>query len=223
MRAAEHHGIDTVVAQRLNRGAHQRTHGRRIEDVLVLEPLLLQMRARGELVLDDLDKTRGRAAVHVHAGIQVLDGARVGTRTDGEVSGEHAHAARAGAVDGRTRARRDHADHRNVEHLLGQTQRRGRCRVAGDDHNLDVVPRKPAPRLQRKRAHLILGASAVRAALSIAKVVNRLVRKRRGNCPCDRQAAQARVEHADGARVPGQILDIGHYLTRFSLEKCGHA
>ena len=69
MRTAEHHGIDTVVAQWLNRGTHQRTHGRRIEDVLVLEPLLLQMRTRGELVFDNLNKARGRAAVYVDAGI----------------------------------------------------------------------------------------------------------------------------------------------------------
>ena len=77
MRAAEHHGIDAVVAQRFNRGTDQRAYGRRIKDVLVLEPLLLQMCARGELVLNDLDKTRGRAAVYVDAGIQVLNGTRV--------------------------------------------------------------------------------------------------------------------------------------------------
>ena len=77
MRTAEHHGIDTVVAQRLNRGTDQRAYGRRIKDVLVLEPLLLQMRALGELVLNDLDKARGRAAVYVDAGIQVLNGTRV--------------------------------------------------------------------------------------------------------------------------------------------------
>ena len=69
MRTAEHHGIDTVVAQRLNRGTHQRTHGRRIEDVLVLKPLFLQMCTRGELVFDNLDKARGRTAVYIDAGI----------------------------------------------------------------------------------------------------------------------------------------------------------
>ena len=63
------HGIDAVVAQRFNRGTDQRAYGRRIKDVLVLEPLILQMRARGELVLNDLDKARGRAAVYVDAGI----------------------------------------------------------------------------------------------------------------------------------------------------------
>ena len=63
------HGIDTVVAQRLNRGTHQRTHGRRIEDVLVLKPLFLQMCTRGELVFDNLDKARGRTAVYIDAGI----------------------------------------------------------------------------------------------------------------------------------------------------------
>ncbi len=62
-------GIDTVVAQRLNRGTHQRTHGRRIEDVLVLKPLFLQMCTRGELVFDNLDKARGRTAVYIDAGI----------------------------------------------------------------------------------------------------------------------------------------------------------
>ena len=69
MRTAEHHGIDTVVAQRLNRGTHQRTHGRRIEDVLVLKPLFLQMCTRGELVFDNLDKARGWTAVYIDAGI----------------------------------------------------------------------------------------------------------------------------------------------------------
>ena len=220
MRTAEHHGIDTVVAQRLNRGTHQRTHGRRIEDVLVLKPLFLQMCTRGELVFDNLDKARGRTAVYIDAGIQVLNGARVGARANGEVGGEHAHATRAGAVDRRTGTRRDHTDDGNVEHLLGQTQGRSGRRVASDDHNLDVVLRKPTTRLQRKRAHLILGTRAVGTALGVAKVVDGLVRKCRCDRARDRQAAQARVEHADRTRVPGHIIDIGHYLTRFSLEKC---
>ena len=45
------------------------------------------------------------------------------------------------------------------------------------------------------------------------------MRQRRRDGACNRQTAQTRVEYANGARVPGQILDIGHYLTRFSLEK----
>ena len=118
VRAAEHHGIDTAVAQRFNRGADQRAHGRRIEDILVLEPLLLQMCARGELVLDHLDKARSRTAVYVDTGIQVLNGTRVSARANGEVGGKHAHATCARAVDCRTGARRDHADHGDVEHLL---------------------------------------------------------------------------------------------------------
>ena len=147
VRTAEHHGIDATIVQWLDCGVDQRANGWRIKNILVLEPLLLQMRARGELVLDNLDKARGRAAIHVHAGIQVLDGARVGARADGEVGGEHAHTARAGAVDGGTRARRDYANHGDIEHLLSQAKRRCRRRIAGDDHDLDVVSRKPAPRL----------------------------------------------------------------------------
>ena len=213
------HGIDTVVVQGLNRSADQRAHGGRIKNVLVLEPLLLQMRARCELMLDDLDKTRGRAAVHINTGIQILDRARIGARTNGEVGGEHAHAARAGAVDGSSCARCDHTDDGDIEHLLGQTQGRSGRRIAGDDHDLDVVLRQPTARLQRKRAHLVLGAGAVGATLGVTKVIDGLMRKRRCNRARDRQTTQTRVEHTDRARIPGQILDIGHYLTRFSLEK----
>ena len=177
------------------------------------------MRARGELVLDDLDKARGRTAIYVNTGIQVLNGTRVGARANGEVGGEHAHAARAGAVDCRTGARCDHADHGDVEHLLGQAQSRSGRRVAGDDHDLDVVPRQPTARLQRKRAHFVLGAGAVGAALGVAKVVDGLVRQRRGDRARNRQTAQARVKHTDRARVACKVLDIGHDLTRFFLEK----
>ena len=141
MRAAEYHGIDATIVQRLDCGANQRANGWRIKNILVLEPLLLQMRARGELVLDDLDKARSRAAIHIDTSIQILDGARVGARANGEIGGEHAHATRTRAVDGGARARGDHADHGNVEHLLSQTQGRGGRRVAGDDHDLNVVPR----------------------------------------------------------------------------------
>ena len=141
VRTAEYHGIDATIVQRLDCGADQRANGWRIKNILVLEPLLLQMRARGELVLDDLDKARSRAAIHIDTSIQILDGARVGARANGEIGGEHAHATRTRAVDGGARARGDHADHGNVEHLLSQTQGRGGRRVAGDDHDLNVVPR----------------------------------------------------------------------------------
>ena len=181
------------------------------------------MRARGKLALDHLDEARGRAAVHIDARIQVLDSARVRARPNRKVGGQHAHAARTRAVNGGTCARCDHADDRNIEHLLRDAQGCGRCRIASDDHDLDIVVREPAAHLQGKRAHLVLIPHAIGTALGVAKVVNRLMRKGRCDRARDRQAAQARVEHADRTRVPGQILDIGHYLTRFSLEKCDHA
>ena len=86
--------------------------------------------------------------------------------------------------------------------------------------------RKPTTRLQRKRAHFILGAGAVGAALGVAKVVDGLVRQRRRNRARNRQTAQTRIEHANRARVACRILDIGHYLTSLSrkdMSKCSDA
>ena len=207
MRAAQNDGVDIDIAQRRGDLAHDPPDLGRVEHVLVLEPALLKMRAGRKLVLHDLDKTGGGASVDVDTRIEVLDRARVCAGPDGEVGGEHAHLARARGVDGGARSRGDHADNGHVERLLRDAPGGSRRRVAGDDQDLDAVVRKPTPRLERKRPDLVLGAHTVGTALGVAKVVDGLMRQRVRDGARDREAAQTRVEHADGAGVD-IVVDI---------------
>ena len=108
------------------------------------------MRAGRKLLFDNLDKARGRTAVYVHARIQILNRTRIGSRARGEIRSEHTHLARTGAIDSSASTGDDHADNGNVERLLAQAQGCRRCRIAGDNDDLDVMARKPTPCLQGK-------------------------------------------------------------------------
>ena len=111
-------------------------------------------------------------------------------------------------MDCRAGARRDDADYRNAEQLLGKGQGGGGRRVAGDHHDLDRMGLKPAPCLDSEGAHLIFRTRTIRAALGVAHVVDRLVRQRLSDGASNGKSAQARVEHADGQRVERDVLHI---------------
>ena len=109
------------------------------------------------------------------------------------------------------------ADDRHVERLLQVGQARGRRRVARDDHELDALPLEVAPHLQRKAADLSERTRAVGKARVVAEIDRVLVRKGHEQLVEHREAAHARVEHADRPAVHRGIIRPGSLRTWATL------
>jgi hypothetical protein len=149
---------------------------------------------------DELDEAGTGGARQVDGCTGVVDGALIGAGRDGAHGADHAHPPRFGGGDEGPHTWLDDADdgHRQLGREVVEAS--GGGRVARHDEQLDVVLFHQAPRdLPGELAHLGLRAGAVGIATGVADVDEVLGRQQVDHSTRDGEAAEARVEHADGA------------------------
>ena len=177
-------------------------------------------RLLGERVvaLDQRHEPRARDREHVGARVERAHELLVAAARDGRLRREQADPAVARRLDGRVRLGRDHADDRHPELGLELGQRgRGR-RVAGDDDQLDALRLEEQADLAGEAAQLVERARAVRQPGAVAEVDEVLVRERDEALVQHRQAAHARVEHADRPLVHAR--DCREAMGRLPCRPC---
>ena len=142
--------------------------------------------------------SRGHATgTTVDARVERVHERFVAAARDGRLRREQADPAVARRLHGRVRLGRDHADDGDAQLGLELRQGgRGR-RVAGDDDELDALRLEVGADLAREAAHLVERTRPVGQPRAVAEVDEVLVRQRDEALVQHRQAADARVEHAD--------------------------
>ena len=139
--------------------------------------------------------------VHLDGRVLVLDGVEVGPRPDRRGCGYDADSPVArGQCRGRG-AGADHAEHRKVVAAaeIAESDRGGR--VAGHDQGFHFATRQGIERLNAETPDLVVGSDAVGGASVVAQVHGRLERQPPQDLAEYRQAADTRVEYANGAQV----------------------
>ena len=104
-------------------------------------------------------------------------------------------------TNGRLSPRRDDTDDRDVEDFASGVQGGGRRRVAGDHHQLDIELFEETNDVQGEVPDLRLVARPVGKVPEVGEVDGGLVGQLTLQLSKNGEAAHARVEHPDGARV----------------------
>ena len=190
VRAAEDHGVDVCGLERLG----------------VLADGVGRLGPERGLALDQRHEAGARDREKPGAGVERLHELAVAAGVHRRLGREQADPAVARRLDGRVRLGRDHADHRQRQLLLELRQRRRRRGVAGDEDQLDALALHERGDLAGEAADLVERARPVRQARVVAEVDEVLVRHRHETLVQDGQAADARVEDADGTGIHGAGL-----------------
>ena len=159
---------------------------------------------------DELDEPGTGHCLQLHLG---AFGAPIGTPTAGEYASErrlvgtgphrsdgsdHGHPTGDRCIHQRPHTRFDDSDHRH-RHRFGEfVQRRRGCGVACDHEGLDVVVRHEVLcDSVRESCNLVEGPGTIGIAGRVPEIHEILIGQQVDHRPCNREAAEARIEHSD--------------------------
>ena len=181
VRAAENDRVDSGGLQRLGVLPHR--GGRLLGERIV--------------ALDQRHQPRARDRNDLRARVERAHELLVAAAGDGGLRREQADPAIAGRLHRRVRLGRDHTHDGDAQLGLELRQGGGGGRVAGDDDELDALRFQERADLAGEAPHFVERARPVRQPGAVAEVDEILMRQRDEALVQHRQAAHARVEHAD--------------------------